>query len=155
MGWEGARSSWEFPAPPQKKHLWGHPRPPLKSFLCSAPGCLPISTTWHWGKGGKRCQMLKNETPGLDPSSNPSPRHSMGEERSPPTRMSLSLYSRCFSESPRGPDLELCDLANPGNEDLLQVFPGLPGQCPASSRVGLMEDGAGMKSQEVSLCRSP
>lgn len=99
--------------------------------------------------------MLKNETPGLDPSSNSSPRHSMGEERSPPTCVSLSLYLRCFSESPRGPDLELCDLTNPGNEDLLQVFPGVPVQCPASSSVGLTEDGAGRRSQEASLHRSP
>lgn len=53
VAWEGARGSWEFPAPPQEKHLWGHLRPPLKSSPCPAPGCLLLPRAWAGGKDAK------------------------------------------------------------------------------------------------------
>lgn len=80
-----------IPTPAQEKHLWGHPRPPLKSSPCPIPGCFPNPTNWHWGKGGERCQMLKNETPGCDPCSSPSPRHSVGGEVTVNFSLAVSL----------------------------------------------------------------
>ena len=64
VGWEGARGSWEFPAPPQESicgvilgRLSSPPAP------CSAPACLPTPTAWN----GEKMPMVKNETPGCAP----------------------------------------------------------------------------------------
>lgn len=51
---------------------------------------LPPHQTATGEKVGKDAKILKYETPGQDPPSDPSPRHNMGE-RSPCTCVSLSL----------------------------------------------------------------
>lgn len=55
----------------------------------------PIPTHWAWGKGGERCQMLKNKTPGRGPHSTPSTQHGVGGEVT--SNLCVSLFSPAVS----------------------------------------------------------
>lgn len=136
VGWEGARGSWEFPAPPQESIcgvILGHLSSPPLPTPCPALACLPTPTAWD----GEKMPMVKNETPGRAPTPDPlqcrrvralpsSPRlKAQGGGESFPL---VLLFPRG-----QGSQIESCATATTPATELPQDSPRLPGQGPALS----------------------